>query len=170
MRELIMVSGPPGCGKSTWIESKLKDFNPDRATAIHRDDVRLQLRIEKNTVDYFPVTDKEELDRFVQEVNIAIGNPQYNTIYVDATFINQGSRRKFLSLLDLKEMALTCVNFVISSEEALARNNSRKGYEKVPASVVKRMIVQQEIATKEELREISNAAKVYVFDIESDLQ
>jgi predicted kinase len=166
MKDIILMSGPPGCGKTSYITKQMEGCDPTRVVAIHRDDLRLQLRIIHDTQDYFPVSDREEMLFFVQEINKAMADPIVSTIYIDATLVNRASRKKLLSLLDLKEMSLTCVNFLMDEEVMLERNASRKGYDRVPPSVIKRMIVQQELATAEELREVSNAAEVYVLTIE----
>ena len=95
MTVLYLMCGVPGCGKSTWINKNKIDSD----VVVSRDVVRFSLV--KENEDYFS---KENLvfNTFIDQINEAIDN-KVNTIYVDATHINETSRNKVLDRLHLSD-------------------------------------------------------------------
>ena len=134
MKKLIMVTGIPGSGKSTWIKNKIiKNCN---GVYISRDKIRFSLINEDE--QYFAKED-EVFNIFIDNIKNAINDKKIDTIYVDATHLTPKARNKVLSKLILKDVEVLGVNFIISLKTCLERNNKRIGRERVPKSVIKKM-------------------------------
>ena len=131
---LFLMSGPPGCGKSTWIERQLWQ---DGGTWISRDNIRFGML--KEGEDYFAHED-EVFDTFIHLIQEEINDSSSTRIYVDATHLNKTARNKVLKQLDLSEVdEINCVFFNIDSETCIERNEQRTGLARVPRSVIRRM-------------------------------
>ena len=131
---LYLMSGPPGCGKSTWIQ---KQIDAKGGAWISRDAIRFEML--KEDEDYFAHED-EVVETFINSIQAAIDNPLGFDIYVDATHLNKTARNKVLNQLDLNEVnEINCVFFKIDSETCIERNEQRIGLARVPRSVIRRM-------------------------------
>lgn len=134
MKKLIMVTGIPGSGKSTWIKNEMSN----RIDSIHisRDIIRFSLL--KDNEDYFSRED-EVFKIFISSIQAAIDDNSFENIYVDATHLNPKARDKVLSKLILKDVKVLGVNFIIPLKTCLERNDKRIGRERVPKSVIRKM-------------------------------
>ena len=132
MTVLYLMCGVPGCGKSTWINKNKIDSD----IVVSRDVVRFSLV--KENEDYFS---KENLvfNTFIEQINEAIDN-KANTIYVDATHINETSRNKVLDRLHLSDEVKVIPVFIKEKlETCLQRNSLREGRANVPEKAIIRM-------------------------------
>ena len=133
---LYIVCGAPGAGKSTII----KEFGEDKIV-ISRDAIRFSLVTENE-----PYFSKENLvfRTFIKKIQEALDDengPQQ--IFCDATHIDETSRIKVLSKLNLKNVQFLIALVVRPSlNENLRRNKLREGRCVVPESAVKRMYEQ----------------------------
>lgn len=152
---LYIMCGPAGCGKSTWIKEDMA-YNdgvlaeigePGSSIVISRDAVRFSLISDED--EYFA---KENLvfDTFVKQINKAIYNPKYDHIYIDATHLTKGSRRKLLNDIAYEECHVVAVNFYVPEEIVVAQNAQRTGRALVPEDVVRNMCRSFVPATAEE--------------------
>ncbi len=131
---LYLMSGPPGCGKSTWVERQLWQ---DGGTWISRDKIRFALIQEGE--DYFS-HEEEVFDKFIADIQGAINDPLGTNIYVDATHLNKTARDRVLKRLNTTLVdEINCVFFKIDSETCIERNEQRTGLARVPRSVIRRM-------------------------------
>ena len=80
---------------------------------------------------------------------------------MDATHITEESRNKVLDRLDLTEINVIPVNFIIPLELNFQFNDCRSGREFVPRSVIHRMRAQFEPATDNEKYQYSNIINIY---------
>ena len=131
-KKLYILSGVPGCGKSTWINKNKIDSD----VVVSRDVVRFSLV--KENEDYFS---KENLvfNTFIEQINEAIDN-RVSTIYVDATHINETSRNKVLDRLHLSDEVKVIPVFIKEKlETCLHRNSLREGRANVPEKAIVRM-------------------------------
>ena len=127
------MCGPSGSGKSTWIQKQMKT-NP--GIWCSRDAVRFSMISEDE--DYFARED-EVFEAWILSIQAAITNSEIENVYVDATHLNEKSRDKVLNRLNLENVTLCAVNFIIPLEECIRRNDLREGRAKVPRSVIRRM-------------------------------
>ena len=102
-REVKILCGIPGVGKSTWASKEVKFLEADGYTTaiISRDAIRFALLEERGGDDYFAYED-EVFDKFIHDINeaIALG---IDYVFVDATHINFRSRMKTLRRLTVDE-------------------------------------------------------------------
>ena len=130
-KKVYLTVGIPASGKTTFIKNRIKEFG---GLHISRDEVRFSLL--KPEDDYFGIENKV-FAVFAQRVQNAINDENGpDEIYVDATHISEGSRRKILKRLDLKNAEVITLFFNTSLETALKRNSSRTGRALVPESAM----------------------------------
>ena len=134
-KRLFLLSGPAGCGKSTWAK---KQVELNGGIWISRDAIRFEI-IEERGGEYFSWED-EVFAKFLSTIQEQINNPLATNIYVDATHLNRAARDKVLQRLNLDTLdEVNCVFFNIASDVAIERNEQRTGMAKVPRSVIRRM-------------------------------
>lgn len=144
MKKLIMVTGIPGSGKTTWIKKEIS--NQLNSIHISRDIIRFSLL--KDNEDYFSKED-EVFKIFISSIQSAIDG-DFENIYIDATHLNPKARNKVLNKLNLKDVIVSAVNFEISLATCLERNEQRTGREVVPKSVIRKMYFSYKPVDEEE--------------------
>lgn len=157
-KKIWLMCGIAGSGKSTWIKNNIQGEN---ASIISRDLIRKSLI--KNNEAYFS---KEDLvfDLFRKAIQSAL-NSLSDNIYIDATHVSKGSRKKILSQLNFPEgTELNVVWLNTDIKKCLARNEKRTGFEYVPKSSIKRMAIQFDVPTEEEF-ERYNFSKVNIVEV-----
>lgn len=145
-KRLFLLSGPAGCGKSTWIERQLWKSG---GTWISRDNIRFGMLQEGE--DYF-AHEEEVFDMFIRLIQDEVDNVESSTdIYVDATHLNKFARDKVLKRLNLELLdEVNCVFFDIPAEVAIERNENRTGLARVPRSVIRRMALSHTMPEADE--------------------
>lgn len=134
-KRLFLLSGPAGCGKSTWAKSQVEK---NGGIWISRDAIRFNI-IEARGGDYFD-HEGEVFNLFISAIQGEINNPIGTNIYVDATHLNKAARDRVLKRLNLDLLdEINCVFFDIDAETAIERNEPRTGQAHVPRSVIRRM-------------------------------
>lgn len=136
-KNLWLLVGIPGSGKSTWALEQLNALPAEHGHWISRDMIRFGLV--KEGEEYFS-KEKEVFNRFVRAVQADIDSDFITDIYVDATHINEASREKLLRRLNnLEKVNLNAIVFDISLETCLARNAQRTGRACVPETAIRNM-------------------------------
>lgn len=138
MRELVLMMGLPGSGKSTYLEiitsPKMGDI------VISRDKIRFSLLQDGDK--YFD-KEKEVWQQYVAEIQAALDDPCYRHIYADATHLNEASRNKLLDALNLHGVDIKIIWKNTALQECLKRNAKREPKYVVPeeqiVSMSKRM-------------------------------
>lgn len=130
--KLIILSGCPGSGKTTYAKRYLKDID-----YISRDEIRF--KIVKEDEPYFS---KEEavFNTFVDEINKRLRAGV--DVIADATHLNPKSRLKLLSCLDLDKNKTQVEVYFLDTplDICLARNEQRIGTRSyVPRGQLRRM-------------------------------
>lgn len=137
IKNLFLLCGPSGAGKSTWAKRQLKEAKVN-TVYISRDEIRFSLL--KDGEDYFAHED-EVFDKFCSYIQNEINNKKTKNIFADATHLSEKARNKVLDKLDLKNVNLFAINFIVPLEVCLMQNEKRKEskYGYVPRSVIRRM-------------------------------
>ena len=133
-KNLFLLVGPPASGKSTYLKNKVPLMNSARI--ISRDELRFALVAEDEP--YF-AREEEVFECFINEIREAIKN--YDNIFVDATHISYGSRKKVLRRLNLNSSKVNVIPVVFQTtlEECILRNSYREGRRQVPESAIQNM-------------------------------
>lgn len=131
--QMYVMVGPAGSGKSTWLKkhTKYSDW------IVSRDKIRFEMLGENDS--YFS-KENEVFDEFIRQ--IAYGIECKDKIYVDATHINTGSRRKLFKALDALVAGKYETYFVCMStslQECINRNSQRTGRAYVNPDVIEDM-------------------------------
>ena len=156
MKRLVMLSGCPGSGKSTWIKTYLHTFDGS-TSVVSRDEIRfMMVGIDE---PYFS-KEKEVWKKFISDIKYHL--KWSDNVIVDATHINGGSRGKLLRALgnSIKGVSVEIVVVNVDLETALLQNELRAGTRSyVPESVIRNMRGSFTMPVKEE-----GFDKIYIFD------
>ena len=134
MKRIYIASGIPGSGKSTWIQKRVQSLG---GLYISRDVIRFSLLNDED--DYFA---KEILvfQQFINLIQAGIDTPEVEDIYIDATHLNEKSRRKVLDRLNLTKVdEIIVLFFDVKLSVALNRNAKREGRAYVPETAIQNM-------------------------------
>ena len=134
MAILNVMSGVPGCGKSTYIA---RHKGPVDAV-ISRDVVRAQVASKYNPDDPYFMHEQEVYREFTRQINEA--GLAYDTVWADATHLNHKSLNKLFYNINTKEFSeihIICIE--ASLEKCLAQNALRTGRARVPEDSIKSM-------------------------------
>ena len=140
---LILMCGPSGGGKSTWVHDCLI-ANKGEIPIYHisRDGVRFAMLADND--DYFAKED-EVFKEWIRQIQEHLDSDEDCYIVADATHLNERSRNKTLNALKLPEKVdIIAVNVNPPLNICLARNEQRTGRALVPRSVIKRMYFSYE--------------------------
>lgn len=130
-KNLVLLAGIPGSGKSTWLRTHLGDGD----AYVSRDEVRFSLVGENE--EYFS-RETEIFDKFIKKIEEGLNAGK--RVYADATHINWASRRKVIERLHDKENTnVEVVFFKTPIETCIERNNKREGRARVPETAIRRM-------------------------------
>lgn len=133
---LILPTGIPGSGKSTWCKS----FANDDVKIVSRDAIRFS-KI-KDQEHYFS-KEKEVFREFVQQIKQAIADDTVRYVVADQTNLTIASRKKLLNALQLSsDIQIWVALFEIPLEVAIERNNYRTGLAHVPEDVITKMYLK----------------------------
>lgn len=141
MGTMYLMCGAPGCGKSYYIKTHLKEGEK----IISRDEIRFSMLKDKD--EYFS-KEKEVYNEFLRRIKAEI--VAGSDFYVDQTSLNTGARAKLLNRLNKKPTKLIAIYIDRPLERILFQNAQRTGRAFVPEDVVKNMYNSIEIPTKKE--------------------
>lgn len=135
MKELFLMMGAPGSGKSTWINRQLKEGD----LYISRDQIRFNL-LEPGE-EYF-AKEGHVFDAFVLSIVSGLkGN--FNRVFADASHLNPPSRAKLLNRIkkeyDLKDTMVSVIWMKTPLKTCIERNNLREGRANVPEETITSM-------------------------------
>lgn len=131
LKRVWLLSGLPGSGKSAWVKQQILKKGGFWAS---RDAVRFSMVHEDEP--YFE-RETEVFNAWISQICEALTNPLVEDIYIDATHLNDRSRKKTLSRLPKENInKITNVVFVVPIKTCLERNSQRTGREVVPEEVI----------------------------------
>jgi predicted kinase len=143
-KTIKIVCGPPGSGKSTWIQNNIKE----NEIWVSRDAIRFKLLSEDE--NYF-AKETEVFAKFIEYINSALSDPELESIYVDATHLNSVARNKVLNKLNMNYIGyIEAYCFITPLDICLKRNALRSGRALVPETVIKNMFDSYTLPTKKE--------------------
>ena len=152
-KKVFLLSGPPGCGKSTWVREHMLGNDE----WISRDNVRFS--IVREDEEYFSHED-EVFDTFINYINQTLEDPNVENVFIDATHVNFKSRHNTLSRVRKNNISeLNCVCFNIPVATCIKRNAGREGRARVPDVAIYNMFKSYNYPTKKE-----NFTHVYEVD------
>lgn len=145
-KNLFLMCGTPGSGKSTWVRKQIEESNV-KSVHISRDEIRFAMVSEDE--DYF-ARETEVFNAFCSKIQEILEEEEAANIYVDATHLNEKARNKVLDRLDLRNADLYAVDFNMPLDVCIKQNALRSGRTFVPVSQVRRMWYSYEAPTENE--------------------
>ena len=145
MPKLIMLSGIPTSGKSTYVK-KLKETEEWEQAVVLSTDNYIEREAQRLETTY-----NEIFEDTIQEAQRALQQDLINAIKAgldiifDQTNLTSKTRKRKLKIIP-KSYTRECAYFVIDLEEALERNKTRDG-KFIPESILKQMYSQFETPT-----------------------
>lgn len=126
-----IMSGVPGCGKSTWSRKFTAEHN--NVVQVSRDEIRFSLLADDE--DYFAHED-EVIATFYAEINEALAAG--HDVIADATHISERALRETMRRIDI-DCDKVLVSFDTPLDTCIARNAYRDGRARVPEHVIRNM-------------------------------
>lgn len=142
MTFIHIMSGIPASGKSTYAEAQAYLTG---APVIHRDAVRAALRDYYGSNEYFPCSETEEYNTFVNIVCGKIREHKGGHIWVDQTTLSIDSAKRLVSAIYNRmkeeniEMEFIIEMIITPYAVCIERNAKRTGFECVPQDVIDSM-------------------------------
>lgn len=127
-RNLIVLMGVPGSGKTTWA-SRMFAGGADYVSSDH---IRHELFGEL-------VQDQNDLVFGLFHYRILRALQRGHTVVADSTALDKTARLKLIDIADYAKASVQLVWFA-DWKEAVARNKERQGSKRVPADVMERMV------------------------------
>lgn len=126
-----IMSGVPGCGKSTWARKFTAEH--DNVVNVSRDEIRFSLLADSD--DYFACED-ETVVIFYSEINEALAAG--HDVIADATHISERALRETMRRIDI-DCDKVLVSFDTPLDTCITRNAHRDGRARVPERVIRNM-------------------------------
>ena len=126
-----IMSGIPGCGKSTWARKFTAEH--DNVVNVSRDEIRFSLLTDGE--DYFARED-DAIAIFYSEINEALA--EGHDVIADATHISERALRNTMRRIDI-DCDKVLVSFDTPLDTCIARNALRDGRARVPERVIRNM-------------------------------
>lgn len=145
-KKLYILSGVPGCGKSTWARNMAaKD---ETIEIVSRDEIRFSM---VNEEDGYFSQESKTFKKYVNDIIFSLLDLMNTATIADATQVSAASRAKLVMAIKKQwadfenEVDIVIVYFHVPFDTCVARNNKRSGRECVPMEAMKRMEKQHEL-------------------------
>ncbi len=148
-KNLWIMCGPPGAGKSTFLEHFFVDKSNTRI--ISRDKIRFNILNKHPNCQYFD-QERKVFKQFIRQIEYALSKS--DNVAADATHLNMKSRNKLLNALCSTLLGyranINCIYFDVPIEVALERNSKREGLSLVPEGAIRSMYNSYNFPTYQE--------------------
>jgi predicted kinase len=134
-KKLYLMCGIPGSGKSYWIR---ENTSGNDVAVISRDEIRFSVLSDDD--EYFS-REHTVWRLYVTKAQEALDNPTIKDVVLDATHLNEASRKKILNALTINKEKVSICSIVMMTplDVALMRNSKRKGRSYVPERAIRNM-------------------------------
>lgn len=135
MKELVMLQGLPGSGKTTWAKEQVARLDI-RAVRVNKDDIRRELEAtgwqwsSKDETTVQEIRDRRLIEAMVEGADLVISD--------DTNFARRHQQR-LRELADAHDYAFRVLPFVTPIDECIARDAQREGVARVGEDVIRRM-------------------------------
>lgn len=150
-KNLFILCGCPGCGKSTWARAQVERLSEEgwKCEIISRDVIRFGLVSEQE--EYFS-KEPTVYSIFINSIQNAIDDEDTDIIIADATHLNIKSRNKLMDNLTIpSNVRIYMVDFSMPLDICLAQNAMRRGTRAfVPESALTRMFYSYTVPQEDE--------------------
>lgn len=145
---VILMSGVPMSGKSTWIRNNTTDLD---VSIISRDTLLMKVYGSDNYNEAFNNVDQKKVDKLLLDTILGANSRKENVI-IDMTNISPKVRRRNLSYFSDDYTRVAVVFPLLSKDEYDKRNNYRKVNENkyIPNHVLSNMINSYVLPTHDE--------------------
>ena len=147
MSKLFIMSGPAGCGKSTWAQNYINEHPECRW--VSRDKIRFSFL---NDGDHYFDHEDDVYAEFCRAIkyHLSLGED----VIADATHLSERARKLLLKTIEypLKPEDIVVVYFQIPLNIILERNAQRTGRACVPVSVIRKMYYSHTDPAKDKIK------------------
>lgn len=152
-KEVVILCGLPGSGKSTWVEDQKKKWNQNEINlSVSRDEIVENLGKGDTYNEKWENVDQKAVDKHLRDNLTLCCLTGAKQVIVDMTHMSKKSRRRTLSHFN-KDYKKTCVVFLPDLETIYLRNDKRDG-KNIDREVIDRMMKSFYPPTYEEFDEI----------------
>lgn len=117
MKKMIVLQGPPACGKSTKAKELLNQYGVDKAVIVCRDSIR------ESCGEYW-VPSREDYISDVEEFTVKNALARDLIPIIDATNLNPKTIDKWKKLAEDYKVEIEWIEVVVSYQEALKRDSN----------------------------------------------
>lgn len=117
MKKIIVLQGPPACGKSTKAKELLNQYGPDKAVIVCRDSIR-------EACGEYWVPSREDYISDVEEFTVKNALARDLIPIIDATNLNTKTIEKWKKLAEDYRVEIEWIEVVVSYQEALKRDSN----------------------------------------------
>lgn len=130
MNNLYLMVGAPASEKSSYANN-FAESSGKPIKVVSRDAIRFSLL--DDGAPYFS-KEKAVFSKFIKEINEGLDK---GDVIADATHINEVSRMKVISKVDLSKCKVSCIVLLTDELTAIKHNHLREGRARVPDNVIR---------------------------------
>ena len=151
MKEVLMLVGIPGSGKSTWVKNHIDPDVLKKAAHISADSIRKEFYGDENIQG----NGQRVFEAVFQRFETALNNPHVETIIIDNTSVAYKTRKDYYKII--KDSGVECkIKLVVFNNFEQAKKWNKERSRVVPDDVMDRMISRFQMPPTPEEKQIPN--------------